>query len=111
MIFIHDLLDLASPPELVLYVRSASKLSDEIKQSKYVRVIQGSLEDEAALVQAMKDVEVVVSFLVSVLPSTLEPDANCMIANLQGAYPTLGNFFSRSTATVCTITCWSPSSS
>lgn len=53
--------------ELVLYVRSPSKIPDEFTSSSKVKVVTGQLNDSKALSDALEGVDAVVSFLVRML--------------------------------------------
>ncbi|KAF8189892.1 hypothetical protein K438DRAFT_1592810 [Mycena galopus ATCC 62051] len=75
--FIQVALSLPNPPTLTLYVRSRAKLPAGIE--KQTRVVEASLTDENALLEAMEGVDTVVSVL--------------------GAYPSLTSFIFRNTST------------
>ncbi|KAF7350478.1 NAD(P)-binding protein [Mycena venus] len=75
--FIPIALSQPNPPALTLYVRSRAKLPEGIE--KQARVVDGSLTDKDALLEAMEGVDTVISFL--------------------GAYPALLPFFLRTTST------------
>ncbi|KAJ7839599.1 hypothetical protein B0H14DRAFT_1068424 [Mycena olivaceomarginata] len=75
--FIPVALSLPRPPALTLYVRSRAKLPADIE--KQARVVEGSLTDQDALLNAMEGVDTVVSLL--------------------GAYPSFTPFITRTTPT------------
>ncbi|KAJ7136051.1 hypothetical protein C8R44DRAFT_976767 [Mycena epipterygia] len=75
--FIKVALSQPNPPQLTLYVRSRGKLPDGIEAQ--ARVVEGSLTDENALLDAMEGVDTVVSLL--------------------GAYGSLSAFVFRTTTT------------
>ena len=79
LVFIKAALNDASKPHLTLYVRSPSKLPQEYTTNARITIIQGELTDTPTLTKAMKGVTSVVLLL--------------------GAYITLSNFLTRSTAT------------
>ena len=62
--FIKEAIALPYPPDLILYVRSPSKLPPDIKS--HAHVVTGSLSDKEALAAAMDGVDTVVSVLVSI---------------------------------------------
>ena len=55
--------------ELVLYVRSPQKLPEEIKSNPAVTVVEGTLEDTAALERALEGVDAILSALGPMGPS------------------------------------------
>ncbi|KAJ6571742.1 hypothetical protein B0H19DRAFT_1255679 [Mycena capillaripes] len=59
--FIRVALGQPNPPKLTLYVRSRDKLPAGVE--KQTRVVEGSLTDERALLEAMEGVDTVVSLL------------------------------------------------
>jgi uncharacterized protein YbjT (DUF2867 family) len=79
LIFIKAALQDSRRPHLTLYVRNPSKVPHEYTTNDRITVVQGSLDDVASLTKAMRNVTSVISLL--------------------GAYITLSNFLTRSTAT------------
>lgn len=66
VVFIRYVLSLPdlSRPRLTLYVRNPSKLPEEVKSNREIRIVHGALTDSKALEDAMSEnVTVVVSFL------------------------------------------------
>ncbi|KAJ6486896.1 hypothetical protein C8R45DRAFT_1098162 [Mycena sanguinolenta] len=61
--FIQVALELPTPPTLTLYVRSRSRGKLPAGTEERARIIEGSLTDRNALLEAVEGVDVVVSFL------------------------------------------------
>lgn len=61
--FIKEGLAQTPPTNMTLYVRSRSKLPVDIESHANIRVVEGTLTDEAALISAMESVTTVISFL------------------------------------------------
>lgn len=84
--FVEEALELPCPPNLVLYIRTPSKLSEVVSSHSKVSVVTGSLSDYNTLDSALRShhVTTVVSFLGAYVPipamitrATDTPIANC----------------------------------
>ncbi len=100
--FLHHLLNLPSPPRINILIRTPSKLPSDLREKINV-VVEGDMNDEEKIEEALQEVTTVVSLLVRVRthPSTqtlsFSSQTEMLMSNpsKQGAYATFTNLIWR----------------